>query len=457
MAATRLIALHINKGKTLSQSLLGRVDYAGNPEKTDNGHYVSSYECDPLTVHEEFMLTKREYQQTVGRYQKNDIIAYQIRQSFKPGEITPEKANQLGYELGMRFTKGKHAFVVDTHIDQAHIHNHIIFNSTTLDATRKFKNFWFSGLALQRLSDLICLENGLPVIEVKPYRDRTKRTEFPKKETFRSILCNEIDKILNVNPKDFEAFLVLLEKAGYEIKRGKYIAVRGKGQKRFIRFRSLNEGYTEEDIKSIINSSDKKVQSKDKLNLLIDIQEKIINKGAGYERWATNYNLKQMSKTLLFLRDNDIQSIEDLEEKVTSSVDAFNNLSTEIKSKESRMAEIAVLRKHIINYSKTRDVYVEYRKAGYSKKFFEAHREEITVHKAAKQAFDDLGIKKIPKVKELNEEYYRLLTEKKEISKVYYDKRTAMQEMLKAQRNVKKFIENEQKSNEKDKDSNREK
>lgn len=219
----------------------------------------------------------------------------------------------------------------------------------------------------------------------------------------------------------------------------------------------MNEGYNEEDIKSIINSSDKKAQSKSKLNLLIDIQEKIINKGASYERWATTYNLKQMSKTLLFLRDHDIQSIEDLEEEVSSSVDSFNNLSTEIKSKESRMAEIAVLKKHIINYSKTRNVYVEYRKAGYSKKFFEAYRKEITIHKAAKQAFDDLGIKKIPKVKELNEEYYKLLTEKKEISKDYYDKKTAMQEILKAQRNVKKIMDDEQKSSEKNKDNYREK
>ena len=153
MAATRLIALHINKGKTVAQCLADRTDYSQNAAKTEDGKYISSYECDPKTADEEFLLTKRQYQHITGRQQKNDIIAYQIRQSFKPGEITPEEANQVGYETAMRWTKGKHAFIVATHIDRSHIHNHIIYNSTSLDCTRKFKNFFLSGLAVQRLSD----------------------------------------------------------------------------------------------------------------------------------------------------------------------------------------------------------------------------------------------------------------------------------------------------------------
>lgn len=142
--------------------------------------YISSYECDPKTADEEFLLTKRQYQHITGRQQKNDIIAYQIRQSFKPGEITPEEANQVGYETAMRWTKGKHAFIVATHIDRSHIHNHIIYNSTSLDCTRKFKNFFLSGLAVQRLSDMVCIEHGLSIIEPKPYRERVKRTIYPK-------------------------------------------------------------------------------------------------------------------------------------------------------------------------------------------------------------------------------------------------------------------------------------
>lgn len=139
MATTRLIPLHVNKGKTAAQSLSDRTDYAMNPEKTENGTLISSYECSPETVDEEFMLTKRQYYQITGKEPKNDVIAYQIRQSFKPGEITPEEANRLGYELAMRFTKGRYAFVVAAHTDRLHIHNYIAFNSTSLDGTRKLK------------------------------------------------------------------------------------------------------------------------------------------------------------------------------------------------------------------------------------------------------------------------------------------------------------------------------
>ena len=459
MAATRLIAVHINKGKTAAQSLADRLDYSHNPMKTNDGEYVIGYECDSRTAWEEFLLTKREYEQKTGRQQKGDVLAYQIRQSFRPGEITPEEANRLGYELAMRFTKGKHAFTVSTHIDKAHIHNHIYFNSTTLDGTRKFKNFWFSGIALQRVSDLICLENGLSVIEKKAYRDKTKKTEYPKKETFRDGICVSIDMALAERPKDFEELLWLLEQAGYECKRGKNVAVRGKGQKRFIRFRSLGEGYTQEELTAVISgntahkakSKKKSVQDNQKLNLILDIQEKMIKKGPGYQRWATVYNLKQMAKTLLFLRDHNVESLEELREKANVSVEHLSTLSDNIKSAEARIAEVLVLKKHIINYSKTRDIYVEYRKAGYSKKFFEEHRETITIHKAAKQAFDELGLKKIPPVKDLNEEYYKLMAEKKKMSSEYYETRSAMQELLKAQKNVELFLETEQKQNEKEK------
>ena len=179
MAATRLIALHKNKGKSVAACLKSRTDYVQNPDKTEQGELVSCYECSPLTVDEEFMLSKRQYELSTGRSQKSDIIAYQIRQSFKPGEITAEEANNVGYELAMRFTKGKHAFIVATHTDRHHIHNHVIFNSTALDGTRKFRDFFFSALAVQRLSDLICLEHQLSVIEIKPYRERQKRTLYP--------------------------------------------------------------------------------------------------------------------------------------------------------------------------------------------------------------------------------------------------------------------------------------
>ena len=239
LAATRLIPMRKNKGKSIGACLHNHTSYIQNPDKTEQGELVSSYQCSPLTVDEEFLLTKRLYEQTTGRSQKSDVIAYQVRQSFKPGEVTPEEANRIGYEFAERFLKGKHAFIVATHIDRAHIHNHIIYNSTALDGTRKFKNFWLSSFAVQRLSDLICLEHQLSTIEYKPYRERQKRIVYLPKESNRDRLCGIIDTILVEKPEDYEAFLQKLEQQDYEVKRGKHTAVKGKGQKRFIRFRTL--------------------------------------------------------------------------------------------------------------------------------------------------------------------------------------------------------------------------
>ena len=408
LAATRLIALHKNKGITVAACLKNRTDYIENPDKTEQGQFVSSYACSALTADEEFMLTKRQYDLVNGRRQKSDVIAYQIRQSFRPGEITAEEANKVGYELAMRFTKGKHAFVVATHTDRQHIHNHVIFNSTALDGSRKFRDFFFSALAVQRLSDLICLEHQLSVIEKKPYRERQKRVLYPPKESNRDRLCGIIDTILAEKPGDYEAFLQKLEQQGYEVKRGKYTAVKGKGQKRFIRFRTLGTGYGEDEIKAVLEGKanhqpyQKKQPKEQPFQLLVDIQGKMAEgKSVGYKKWATKFNLKEMSKTLLFLQEQKISSAEELRERAAAATERYHAMGDSIKAAETRLAEIAVLKTHIINYAKTRPVYDAYRKVGYSKAFLEAHREEITLHKAAKAAFDEAGLQKLPKVKEL--------------------------------------------------------
>lgn len=448
MAATRLIALHINKGKTIAQCLRDRTDYAQNPEKTEKGELVTGYECDPMTADEEFLLAKRQYLHITGRRQQSDVIAYQIRQSFKPGEITPEEANRVGYELGMRFTKGKHAFLVATHTDRAHIHNHIIFNSTSLDCKRKFRDFHNSGLALQKVSDIICVEHGLSIIEKKPYRERVKRKEYPKRRCFRDEIRQAIDQALLKKPKDFESFLRLLEQDGYTCKRGKHTALWKEGQDRFLRFRSLGEGYTEEEIRAVIlgekghriRNKDKQMASPKRLNLLVDIDARLQAKGIGYQRWATVYNLKQMAQTMIFLREHGIEDVDQLQKKAEQAADRFDELDDKIKSAEKRLVEIAALKKHIINYAKTREIYSEYRKSGYSKKFYESHREAITLHKAAKDAFNELGVRKLPKVKDLTAEYAKVLADKKAAYAQYRDARSEMQEYLKAQKNVEQFL-----------------
>lgn len=448
MAATRLIALHINKGKTIAQCLRDRTDYAQNPAKTEKGELVTGYECDPMTADEEFLLAKRQYTHITGRRQQNDVIAYQIRQSFKPGEITPEEANRIGYELGMRFTKGKHAFLVATHTDRSHIHNHIIFNSTALNCRKKFRDFHNSGLALQKVSDILCVEHGLSIIEPKPYQERVKRTDYPKRPSFRDEIRQAIDRALQAKPKDFEAFLRLLEQEGYTCKRGKHTALRGKGQTRYLRFRSLGEGYSEEEIRAVIlgrqahraRGKGKPAIAPKRLNLLVEIDARLQAKGIGYQRWATVYNLKQMAQTMIFLREHGITDVGQLQEKAEQAVKRFDQLDGNIKAAEKRLVEIAALKKHILNYAKTKDVYVEYRKSGYSKKFYESHREAITLHKAAKDAFNDLGVKKLPKVKDLTAEYATVLSDKKAAYAQYRNARSEMQEYLKAQKNVEQFL-----------------
>ena len=453
LAATRLIPMRKNKGKSIGVCLHNHTSYIQNPDKTEQGELVSSYQCSPLTIDEEFLLTKRLYEQTTGRSQKSDVIAYQVRQSFKPGEVTPEEANRIGYEFAERFLKGKHAFIVATHTDRAHIHNHIIYNSTALDGTRKFKNFWLSTFAVQRLSDLICLEHQLSVIEKKPYRERQKRIVYPPKESNRDRLCGIIDTILAQQPKDFEVFLQKLEQQGYEVKRGKHTAVKGARQKRFIRFRTLGTGYGEDEIKAVLEGKakhqphQKQPLKEQSFQLLVDIPQKMAaGKSAGYKKWATKFNLKEMSKTLLFLQEQKIGSAEELRERAAAATERYHAMGDSIKAAEARLTQIAVLKTHIINYAKTRPAYDAYRKSGYSKKFLEAHREEITLHKAAKAAFDEAGMKKLPKVKELDAEYAELLIKKKAAYPDYRKARDEMQQLMKAQKNVELFFA-EDKSN----------
>ena len=184
MAATRLMALHIVRDRTLAESLKERMDYTEDELKTEQKRYISTYGCDIKTADEEFLLSHREYHANVRDIRKKEIIAYQIRQSFKPGEITPEKANEIGYELAMRFTKGDYAFTVCTHTDKKHIHNHIVFNAISMDGKKKFRNFYYSGIALRHISDILCFENGLSIIKPAPYAERKKKGRYSRTKNY---------------------------------------------------------------------------------------------------------------------------------------------------------------------------------------------------------------------------------------------------------------------------------
>ncbi len=361
MAATRLMALHVTKGKDLASCLKDRLDYSENELKTEQKKYITTYGCDVETANEEFLLSHKLYHDRVRSLRKDEIIAYQIRQSFKPGEITPEKANEIGYELAMRFTKGRYAFTVCTHTDKAHIHNHIIFNSITMDGKRKFRNFHFCALAVRKLSDMICLENGLSVITPAPYSERKKNLRYTHKKHI-------VDK---------------------------------------------------------------------KLEFLKDVENKILEgKGAGYVRWAKRFNAKQTAQTLLFLQEHQIESYEQLKEITDERSGKMHQLQESMKRKEALLADNKRLQKAVIDYAKTREVFVAYKKSGYSKRFYEEHQGELSIYKAADEVYKTLPKGYRPNMKELRKQYGEILDEKKKEFLEYAQIKKDINQYLIAKRNL---------------------
>ena len=466
MATTRIMPLHIGKGRTESKAVSDIIDYVENPQKTDNGRLITGYGCDSRTADAEFLLAKRQYIAATGRVRgADDVIAYHVRQSFKPGEITPEEANRLGVEFAKLFTKGRHAFVVCTHIDKSHIHNHIIWSAVNLDCDRKFRNFWGSTKAVRRLSDTICIENGLSIVEdPKPHgKSYNKWLGDEAKLSHKELLRQGIDRALAQKPASVEELLRLLEQDGFTVhRRGKTISIGAEGWGNNVRFDRLGDGYTMDDLLAVLSGQKEHTPRRKttpqaeppKVNLLVDIQAKLqAGNGAGYARWAKVLMLKQMAQTMNFLTEHNLLEYSELAEKAAAASAHHNELSAQIKAAEKRIAEIAVLRTHIINYAKTRETYVAYRKAGYSKKFSEEHEQEILLHQAAKNAFDEMGVKKLPKVKDLQAEYAKLLEEKKKTYAEYRRSREEMRELLTAKANVDRLLkmdEEQKKEQEKD-------
>ena len=456
MATTRIIPLHIGKGRTESIAINQIIDYVANPQKTDNGKLITGYECDTRTVDAEFLLMKRQYIATTGRVRgKDDVIAYQVRQSFLPSEITPEDANRIGVEFAKRFTKGNNAFIVCTHIDKAHIHNHIIWSAVNLNCDKKFRNFWGSTKAVRKLSDTICIENGLSIVEnPKPHgKSYNKWLGDKKKISHKELLRIAIDNALNKKPNNLDELLKLLQQNGYEINyRGKSITLKASDWKKSVRLNST--GYTIDDLISIISKVETKANKQPiKVNLLVDIQAKLqAGKGIGYERWAKVFNLKQMAQTINYLSENGLLEYTQLEEKSKNIKENYNVLSQKIKDIEKRMSEIKILKTNIINYSKTRNVYITYRKSGYSKKFLAENESDILLHKAAKKTFDEIGLKKLPTIKNLQSEYSALIEEKKKLYSEYRQVRDEMRQILTAKANIDRLIETDTHENKKEKD-----
>lgn len=453
MATTRLMPLHIGKGRDVSATIADIIDYVKNPQKTDHGKFIYGYECDSRIADTEFLLSKRQYTNLTGRSRgANDVIAYHLRQAFKPGEVTPEEANQIGRELAMKLTKGNHAFIVCTHIDKHHVHNHVIINSTTLDCQHKFRNFWGSTWAIRRMNDKLCLEHGLSIVEdPKPSRDHYGTWLGNQKQpSHQEQIRWAIDAALAEKPKDFEDFLKKLEAAGVEVNRErKHLRFRLSPDDRYTRCDTLKGDYTELAIRERIagtrtvtprRTSYPKPASK--VGMLVDIEAALRSgKGPGYERWAKVFNIKQLSQAVLYLKEHGDMDYAALKEKSDAVTANLNALSAQIKELESKMNANGELQKHIVNYAKTRAVYVEYRKAGYSKKFRADHEAEILLHQAAKKHFDELGITKLPSVAALREEYADLLEQKRKAYSAYKQARADMKELHNVRANVEYLLE----------------
>ena len=450
MATTWIKPLHVNKGKTIAQTLADRTDYAENPDKTKDGELVTGFACDPRVADEEFLLAKREYEFVSGRRQVGrNILAYHIRQAFKPGEVTPEEANEIGRELAERFFKGKHAFIVATHIDKTHVHNHIIVNSTTLDYTHKFNNFFGSSFALRRLSDIICVERGLSIIVApKPSKGKNygKWLGDNKPPSWSEQLKQKIDE-LAPNCSTFEDFIAAMRASGCTVRDDKkHISILLPGQKRAIRLNTLGGDYAEEAIRARLgrvriitaSSSGYRESPAPRLGLLIDIQAKIAEgKGPGYEQWAKVFSLKQAAKTLIWLQENGIDSYDDLKKKASSASGDFGTLQSKIRGIEDKQKEIAALQKQIGAFGKTRSIFEKYKASKYSRAFYDEHAADINMHRAAKRFFDENGYKgKLPSINTLKQEWATLNTEKKKLYADYHKLKDNARELATAKYNA---------------------
>lgn len=456
MAIAKLLPRKAAPTKTRVRSMADRHDYDGNPDKTRKGEFVSSYMCQPESAAAEFEAAKLVYEAMTGRSQPKDrdVVMYRVVQSFKPGETTPEEANRVGYELAMEFTKGQHQFVVYTHEDKAHIHNHIEFNSTNLECDGKFQNVRDSVEVLRGMNDTICQAHGLSVPSPERKRSLSEEEMGAAKygKSFKKKLKHSIDIALP-GCTDFEEFLARMRVEGYEVKRrGRSLEFRAPGQLRFTRSFRLGDEYTEEALRERITGLQKRETAKTtagrkhsatkrNVNLLVDIQAKMqAGKGNGYEKWAKVFNLKEAAKTLNFLTENGVADYEELEERADAAGEKFDLLSARIRQLEGRMAEVAQLKMHIINYSKTREIYSEYKKSRQKNKFHAEHVDEIEKHEAAKAAFDALGGKSIPKVAQLSAEYAALLAEKREMYEEYRAVRKEMIDYQTAKNNVDRIL-----------------
>ena len=418
------------------------IAYILNPEKTDEKLLVSSYGCASETAAREFEWTRRIAEQKGMNPVR--IIARHVIQSFEIGEVTPELAHEIGKQFADEILGGKHEYVLTTHIDKDHVHNHLIFNAVDFVDYHAYKSYKRIYYDMREVSDRLCKENGLSVIPPSQNKGMSYKeyTEAKRGTSWKQKLKQTIDRLV-ITAKDYDDFLRLMQEAGYEIKPGKYISFRAEGQDRFTRSKTIGENYTEERIKERIagrtpRRSQRQTTPKG-ISLIGDIQERIrLIDSKGYEHKAKLTILKEAARTLNYLTDNNLLQYADLEKKVEDVHSSYDRTGKELKGVEARLREVQPLIKNISNYQHLKPVYDAFQKAKDKPGFKAKHEAELVIFEAARSTLLAMqGDEKLPSLKTLQAQQQRLLDEQQRL----YDERAKLKKEVKQIETIKSNVD----------------
>ncbi len=424
----------ITKTHPIKSTLNLAIQYICNPAKTDGTLLVSSFACLPETADIEFEWTRRQ------AIDKGNNLGRHIIQSFSPEDnISPEQAHEIGMKLAEEVLGGKYEFVLSTHTDKGHVHNHIIFNSVSFVDYKKYHSNKYTYHNIRKASDRLCEEYGLSVIKENENKGKSyfEHTAYENNQTWRATLKQKIDAAIK-RSTDFEDFILRMELAGYEIKRGKYISFKAQGQERFIRSKTLGERYTEQAIIDRIMKQRIIPKADNRISLIIDIQNCIkAQESKGYEHWTKINNLKQASKTLNFLTENNITSYEELKNKIDEKYNKFDDTTHKLKTVEKRLNEVNILRKHISTYQSLKPIYDKYRKSKNKSDFEKQHQQEIILFEASHKYLSEVQTDgKLPTLESLNTERAGLEEQKRKLYSEYYKAKKTVSEFDVIKRNV---------------------
>lgn len=432
----------VTKIKAIRGTLSKAIAYILNPEKTDEKLLVSSYGCASETAAREFEWTRKIAEQKGMNPVR--IIARHVIQSFEIGEVTPELAHEIGKQFADEILGGKYEYVLTTHIDKDHVHNHLIFNAVDFVDYHAYKSYKRIYYDMREVSDRLCKENGLSVIPPSQNKGMGYKeyTEAKRGTSWKQKLKQTIDRLV-ITAKDYDDFLRLMQEAGYEIKTGKYISFRAEGQERFTRSKTIGENYTEERIKERIAGRTPRRNRRQTvpkgISLIGDIQERIrLIDSKGYEYKAKLTILKEAARTLNYLTENNLLQYADLEKKVEDIHSSYDRTGKELKGVEARLREVQPLIKNISNYQRLKPVYDAFQKAKDKPGFKAKHEAELVIFEAARSTLLAMqGDEKLPSLKTLQAQQQRLLDEQQRL----YDERAKLKKEVKQIETIKSNVD----------------